>query len=521
MSRISISCSLGMILAFAIMLPAEIVSGKDYFLTIGGGYEPAGNQASLEANIIFYQEVIGHNDSLTIEHQIYFADGTDPEDDLQVLAPKTNADSPVIELLEGIFSSTDKQVTYRNHQVPHVTSDIRPAAIRSGLEQIASSVTGDDRLIIYVTAHGGSAKGNDPMNTSITCWGKESIKMREFSEWLDGVPSDVPVVMVMAQCYCGGFAHAMFTGGNPDNGLSKAIRVGFFAQRNDLPAAGCRPDIENDEEYSSYFWGAFVGRSRTGKPTGSIDTDQNGRVSFAEAHAYAVIASQTIDIPLRTSDTFLRTYSRIPGYEKNSVPDPAAEISNTDRELGLAGFSGSLENFTASASLDKQAIIVALSKQLDLSLDTEVSEVFHQGQIQEERFRQARRLTSQRGGSNRRGSRGSGRHDLQLQIIKNWPELEEANDWSDLPWLEGPKAQGFLDELRNLPAFDTYWTSYAERSRARERSTYAELKSVQFRRLIHTMESVLLAKNLPFIASPEILQRYSDMIALESSFLGL
>ena len=520
MSWISIKCPLAIILVITITLSAEIVAGKDYFLTIGGGYEPAGNQASLEANVIFYQVVIGQNDSMNVDHQIYFADGTDPDDDLQVIAPHANAGSPAIELLEGIFSSNDKQVTYRNHQVPHVTNEIRPAAIRSGLESIASRVSSGDRLIIYVTAHGGSAKGNDAMNTSITCWGKETIKMREFSAWLDGVPSDVPVVMVMAQCYCGGFAHSMFTGGNPDNGLSKAIRVGFFAQRNDLPAAGCRPDIENDEEYSSYFWGAFVGRSRTGKPTGLVDNDQNGRVSFAEAHAYAVTASQTIDIPRRTSDTFLQTYSRIPGYEKNIVPDPAAEIDDADHELGWARFSGSLENLLSTASLDQGAIIVALSKQLDLSLDTDVAEVFNQRQIQEERFRQARRLTSQRGGSNRRGSRSSGRRDLQLQIINNWPELEEADDWDDLAWLEGPKVQGFLAELRNLPAFDTYWTSYTERSRARERSTYAELRAVQFRRLIHTMESVLLAKNLPLIASPEILKRYSEMIALESSFLG-
>jgi len=31
------------------------VSAKDYLLTIGGGYEPAGNQASIEANVLFFQ----------------------------------------------------------------------------------------------------------------------------------------------------------------------------------------------------------------------------------------------------------------------------------------------------------------------------------------------------------------------------------------------------------------------------------------------------------------------------------
>ncbi len=87
--------------------------------------------------------------------------------------------------------------------------------------------------------------------------------MKTFSQWLDTVPPEIPVVLVMAQCYCGGFANTIFEGGAIENGLAKGKRVGFFAQRFDLPAAGCRPDIENDEEYSSYFWGAFMGRSRT------------------------------------------------------------------------------------------------------------------------------------------------------------------------------------------------------------------------------------------------------------------
>lgn len=506
-------------LALMIIGAVETTSATDHLLTIGGGYEPAGNQASLEANILFYQQVISRNYSTPVEHQIYFADGTDPKDDLQVMAPKLKTDSPAIELLEGIFDADGQQVTYRNHEIPNITDEIRPAAIRIGLEQIAARVMGGDRLIIYVTAHGGSAKGDDPMNTSITCWGKQSISMRQFTEWLDGIPSDVSIVMVMAQCYCGGFAHSIFSGGNPENGLSKANRVGFFAQQNDLPAAGCRPDIENDEEYSSYFWGAFFGRSRTGKSVGKVDVDQNGRVSFAEAHAYAVTASQTIDIPLRTSDTFLRTYSRIAGYTKGAPAVPSANVSGPDQELGLSSLTGTLENLLTQASLDQRSIISALSKQLNMPLDTEVAEVFKQKEIQEERFRQAKRDTGRRG-SGRRGLRATGRRDLQQQIIQNWPELDKADDWDDLAWLDGRRGEGFLDELRNLPAFETYWTSKVERSRALEKAAYAELKSVQFRRLVHTMESVVLAKNLPLIASPELLKRYGEIIDLESAFLG-
>ena len=37
------------------------VSVKDYLLTIGGGYEPARNQVSLEANVLFFQAVVTKN----------------------------------------------------------------------------------------------------------------------------------------------------------------------------------------------------------------------------------------------------------------------------------------------------------------------------------------------------------------------------------------------------------------------------------------------------------------------------
>jgi len=495
------------------------VTAKDHLLTIGGGYSPTGNQASLEANVIFYQQLVSQSYSTPVEHLIYFADGTDPKDDLQVMAAESNTESPAIELLEGIFSADGPQVTYRNHEIPNITDKIRPAAIQTGLEQIASHVVGGDRLIIYVTAHGGSAKGDDPMDTSITCWGKQPISMRQFTEWLDEIPSDVSVVMVMAQCYCGGFANTMFSGGDPKNGMSKGNRVGFFAQRHDLPAAGCRPDITNDDEYSSYFWGAFLGQSRTGKPVGIVDNDQNNRVSFSEAHAYAVVASPTVDIPLRTSDVYLRAHSRIAGHREGAAASPSAENSGKDVELGLSSLSGSLSNLAVQASLDQRVMINGLLTQLKLPFDIEVAEILNQKEIQEERFRQARREAGRRG-SSRRESRSSGRRDLQQQIIQNWPELQEADDWDDLESLTGRRGEGFLDELRDLPAFETYWTSKVERSRAQEKSVYAELKAVQFRRLVHTIESVVFAKNLPVIASPEILKRYTEMLTLESSFFG-
>ncbi len=509
-------------LAFALS-----ASANDYLLTIGGGYEPAGNQASLEANVLFFQQIVGQEFQGVAKHLVYFADGLDPGEDLQIVSPKKEIDSPAITLLESAFAMDRPNLSYRNHRVPDVCGPLLPRSIKSGLEEIAEQLTSGDRLIVYVTAHGSAGPAKDPMNTSISCWRKESLSMKKFTEWLDRLPEEVPVVLVMAQCYCGGFANAMFAGGDPKNGLSKSVRAGFFAQRFDLPAAGCRPDIENDEEYSSYFWGAFLGRSRTGKAALGVDCDNNHRVSFDEAHAYAVRASQTIDIPLRSSDLFLRYYSRIAGYESTRMQEPLLGNDKSDSELELEYFSGRLQELCSRGSKSQALTIQSIAQQLGLSMDCDVTEVFKQNNAQSELFRQSRFVPGRRGpgapgqgGPGRRGPRNSSRREFQRELVESWPDLEKPSEWSGLPWLFGTDGQAIVDEFRQLPSFDAFKKSQDDRKLAREKASDAELREVQFRRLVHTMESVMLAQNLPRVASEEILARYQAMTALEASHLS-
>lgn len=495
----------------------------DYVLTIGGGYEPAGNQASLEANVLFFQQLVDQQFPSTTRHQVFFADGLDAKEDLQVMSPKSESTTPTIALLESAFAIDRPRLSYRNHHVPNVRGPISPKSIRIGLDEIAAQLTDRDRLFIYVTAHGSPGQSKDSMNTSITCWNKQSLTMKTFSQWLDKLPSRIPVVLVMAQCYCGGFANTMFEGGEIGNGLSKGVRVGFFAQRFDLPAAGCRPDIENDEEYSSYFWGAFLGRSRTGKLAEGVDCDRNGRVSFDEAHAYAVRASQTIDIPLKTSDMFLRHYSRIAGYESTRIKgSPSDNSKDDDDDPKLDHFTDRLQDVANLGSLAQRVSIESLALQLGLPLDCEVAEVFRMNQAQSEVFQQSRLGAGRRvpGGPNgRRGPRNSGRRDFQKEIVESWPDLTNPTDWNELPWLNGSEGESILEQLRQLPSFEAYNNSIDERRLAREKAAAAELKDVRFKRLVHTMESIVLAQNLARVADQEIQSRYRAIIELESSLL--
>ncbi len=498
----------------------------DHILTIGGGYAQQGNQASLEANVIFFQRLLATRHTKSpYSHRIQFADGFDPGPDLQIVVKRDANQPAAIAMLKEIFAPPSppgivpgsQEISYRNHRVPSISGSNRIDDLRTAMDVLRSQVRAGDRLLVYVTAHGGSAKkGGDDHETSITCWGNRDLNMSELASWLDTLPKDVRVVLVMAQCYCGGFAHTIFKNGQPDAGISDNVRSGFFAQRHDLPAAGCRPDVENDEEYSSYFWGAMLGQMRSGKPVLDADIDKSGKVSLAEAHAYAVVASETIDIPLRGSDALLRHASRIPNY---SLEDSEAQTPDSLEDFDSAvsatmmTMTGTLQTFSDRASAIDRNILSGLCSRLDLKLTDSLSTVFDEVNKAAREVRAARR-----GGFSRRGRGGfSRRRELRDAVVEKWPELEQEENWPKLEMLQGEAGKQFVNELKELPGYAAYVSSRDERLKARGISFEAEMRQVRLRRLIHTLESIALAHNLKQVSDEATFERYQQLVELETS----
>jgi hypothetical protein len=529
-------CLLQLLWAWLVLLSAtDSLSATDYFLTIGGGYNRTGNQASLEANVLFFQQILSDKHQGPRHHDIYFADGHDPSADLQVIAEKpAKIEFPATELLASLHRRRGQEhVTYRNHRVNEIAGALDPALIRANFEALAKAAQPGDRLFVYVTAHGSAGPKEDPFNTTIDCWNERKITAREFTELLKQVPSGVPVVMVMAQCYCGGFGQTIFEGLDAARGLAPQLRAGFFAQQHNLPAAGCRPDIEHDEEFSSYFWGALAGRTRNGVPIENCDVDGNGAVSFAEAYAYAVVAGETIDIPLRTSEVFLRNYSRMtnPPAADAANKDPSKSDPPTDdgedskpaeksrepdsaaRPL-VAAMTGTVQTFVDRGRPVSAQIVSRLTTTLGLKLDDDVSAVMHAF----DEHRQAGRGPGRGRGGRGGGRRGFGaRRELMQQVTEKWPELGDARHWEESPLLKPENQQQLLAEFQALPA----WKGFAERRQqmetASDQSEKHELREVKFRRLISALESIVLEQNLPACATPEIVERYRQLLALEES----
>lgn len=502
------------------------LQGADYFLTIGGGYQPDGNQASLEANVLFFRDILLEKHTGQRTEAVFFADGNDPGADLQVLSqPVTaaaandqTANTSVTDLLDSLYSFRGNQtVEYRNHRITNVSGANAPASIRASLQHMCQAMGGQDRLFVYVTAHGSEAKGRNKFNTSISCWEGQSISAREFENWLDDVPQSVPVIMVMAQCYCGGFAHTIFENADRSRGLAPQLRVGFFAQQHDLPAAGCRPDIENDEEFSSYFWGAFIGRSRTGNPMSNADFNGDGQISLAEAHAHAVLTSPTIDIPLRASEELLRAYSAIADYDHRGSHDSDVPVAHTSAdspaEVPLASMSGAVTAIAVQATVEMQRTVSGLLIQLNLQPADDISILFNRLEELRDAGRDLRRTTS------RGRRRGSGRRELRTEIAEQWPELS-GRDWRAAEILHVDDQSALRSEIEQLPSYSRFYENQQTRDQTAGALEQNELREVKFQRLINTLEAIVLAQNLPQLAPPEVLQHYQRMIALEQSTLS-
>ena len=135
---------------------------RDVFLTIGGGYNPTGNQVSIESNVLFQQRVVREKLGEQTEHLIYFADGQESAPDLQYEDKELIENCPPAERLMSIVLGSDSYlgIRYRDHQVADVQGPTDPQAIKRCLKKLGKELQAGDRLFIYVTAHGGAAESS-------------------------------------------------------------------------------------------------------------------------------------------------------------------------------------------------------------------------------------------------------------------------------------------------------------------------------------------------------------------------
>jgi hypothetical protein len=317
----------------------------------------------------------------------------------------------------------------------------------------------------------------------------------------------------MVQCHSGGFADVIFKNADANgtiNALTDRNRCGFFATVPERPAAGCTSDINEEDyhEYSTYFWEALSGRSRTGATVKKPDYDGDGKVCFAEAHAYVKITSGTIDIPICTSDIFLRSFSRVSGAvsAKGSARPAATDQKNADKLLTL---DSPYYTLAESADPARKAVLEGLSEQLKLSGPERARaarDLANQFQRQKDDFNSQQR--------DARKSMNEAREKIASMVRGRWPELVTPFHPRQITLLmkEADTVVGAIESHHSYNQFEKQRDLY---EKIDDKLMEVDRQWVKTQRFLRTLEDVALAANLPKVATPEVVERYKQLLKAE------
>ena len=497
-------------------------------LILGGGYSPSGNEVSLESNVKYLHRQKDKIGLSKFKTKTFFADGMASSRDIKYRNPTFTVPEPNLILAE-IFGSTRGIFNqYRNN---HLNAD-GASSIKEfddWIKDLNSSSVQSSNLI-YFTGHGGKGEKKTPNNTTAYLWNNYKFKVSEFTKKLDSLPSDQTFILVMVQCYSGGFADYIFREGDEKKGLHPQIRAGFFATVHDRVAAGCTPDIreENYQEYSTYFWEALCGESRIGKKIPKPDFDGDGKTSLTEAHAYVVIHSNTIDIPIKTSDMFLRSFSSfeppqeesaIIGLENNAKEILSGRDSNSSKREFIQEEwlfrTDPISEILLSASPESKAIIQALARKLSLqdeNLFENAEDKIKEIKKRREELAKAKKAKDEQ--------KKKLKNKIKTRLLKEWPELANMQH----PKVDTLKKTGNSSKLITLSNQDNEWSDYKKR---REESAQIEnerfkleKKQVLAMRLTHEIENVVLRVALPKISTKKVANHYSQIEKLEKTIFG-
>jgi hypothetical protein len=269
---------------------------------IGGGNTVDHSQVQIESNVDWLQTMFRERDIAT---RTYFGAGDAAEPDVAYLAPLERSSYDTETPLD------EKRVLHRRHELQDVAGSTRKPELTEALRRdLASLPPGDEALVIF-NGHGGIDRA-DTRNNYLKLWDDGRMTVRDLEALLDAAPERTPVRFVMAQCYSGAFARLIYDDPHAASGF-RGNRCGFMSEAADRLAEGCSLSLDETEfrDYTTYFFAALGGRTRSGQPLEqqTVDRDRDGVVSFRESHFYALLNAHSSDLSRSTSEQYLEDWS--------------------------------------------------------------------------------------------------------------------------------------------------------------------------------------------------------------------
>jgi thiol-disulfide isomerase/thioredoxin len=260
--------------------------GRYHVLMINGGGSPAINYQSHLVHLKELRALLLASGVRPGQLSILSGDGDDPAPDL---ATRETQPEPDFWRLASsrVGRRLDTPVTPVSSSIEGVHLTLASKAnLGRWFDEEGKKLKVGDILLFYVTDH-GTRPTADPLDNRIMLWGKdEVINVRELSTMMSGLPAGVRTVMLMSQCYSGGFARVAW--GKEQDPPGNVC--GYFSSTADRPAYGCFLENKGKDGvgHSFHFTHALA---------------RSGR--FAAAHEAVLAADVSPDVPLRTSDLYL------------------------------------------------------------------------------------------------------------------------------------------------------------------------------------------------------------------------
>ena len=268
--------------------PCEPKTSEPNFLVIGGGATPQSNEIALEKNILYFQRTLNNMGFQSPSTSIFFANGNNGEASIRYLNPQ-------------------REEKFKVPNIPNLNGSANLTNVRGWINNINQNQSTDKPIFLYFTGHGILNEKNSD-NNALMLWNNTPVTVANLSNLLNNLPQDSHIVTMMAQCFSGSFANYIYRNGDPEQPLVKQTRCGFFATIKTLPSVGCTPEVNEADyrDYSSSFFAGLSGVNRIGEVVASADYNQDGRVSYSEAHAFAKVDKKTPDLPVSTSEVWLQ-----------------------------------------------------------------------------------------------------------------------------------------------------------------------------------------------------------------------
>lgn len=324
----------------------------------GGGPTPESNQVAIENNVKWMMSILPDWSNSFV----MFGDGTTTTDIVQISPKRTKAHRVLASFFGDGSTDVDKDtpIAYRPSSVSRIDAASKKSSIDAAFGRLEKDRS-KDPVFLYFTGHG--SRGRTGFDTNrYDLWREEGMTPSELVDQLKKVRKGVPVTILMVQCFSGAFANIIFDRADEQNDLLDRQVCGFFAATQDRVAAGCTPELNEAEyrDFSSTFLAAITGKDRVGRTVQMPDYNGNGWTGFDEAFYFSLIEDPSIDVPVVTSDAFLRKF--VPVSDDNEVVEtPWSDVLKWANPAQRAALVGICEKIGGDALTDKR-LEIALSE---------------------------------------------------------------------------------------------------------------------------------------------------------------